>query len=109
MGDVEPDKFSKFEQFDKNHDGVITLDEAFLMYDRNSDGVITTEDLEMRLGSSGRNFDLKQSIKQLDADGSGGIDFTEFISAFGSSRRRAKRAIDDKDIFILIVLLVNIR
>jgi len=56
--------------------------EAFQIFDKDGDGSITTKELGtvMRsLGQTPSEETLKQMIKEVDVDGSGTIDFIEFL------------------------------
>jgi len=56
--------------------------EAFLLFDRDNDGFITTKELGtvMRsLGQSPTEHELQDMINEVDTDGSGTIDFPEFL------------------------------
>ncbi|XP_065211040.1 troponin C, isoallergen Bla g 6.0101-like isoform X2 [Planococcus citri] len=67
------------EDLDKMRD---ELREAFRLYDREGDGYITTEVLKEILQELDPNLsysDLEQIIEEVDADGSGTVDFDEFM------------------------------
>jgi len=58
------------------------LREAFKLYDREANGYITTEVLQEILHELDPNLsedDLDQIIEEVDADGSGTVDFEEFM------------------------------
>ena len=58
------------------------LQAAFEIFDKDSDGVITVEELEevvRSLGQVTRPEDVREMISQLDADKSGTVDFHEFL------------------------------
>eukprot|EP01117_Protostelium_nocturnum_P010931 TRINITY_DN3951_c0_g2_i1.p1 TRINITY_DN3951_c0_g2~~TRINITY_DN3951_c0_g2_i1.p1 ORF type:complete len:147 (-),score=62.98 TRINITY_DN3951_c0_g2_i1:763-1203(-) len=57
--------------------------EAFLLFDRDGDGKITNKELGTVMRSLGQNpseRDVEDLIQQVDADGNGHIDFTEFLA-----------------------------
>lgn len=56
--------------------------EAFSTFDKNDDGYITTKELGTVLRSLGQNpteDELQDIIDEVDADGSGTVDFEEFV------------------------------
>ena len=62
------------------------LQAAFQIFDKDSDGVITIQELEevvRSLGQVTRPEDVKEMISQLDADNSGTVDFHEFLMMMG--------------------------
>ena len=62
---------------------VAEMKEAFGLFDRNGDGSIETKDLGIVLRSLGMNptdAELCDMVGELDADGSGAIEFPEFLS-----------------------------
>ena len=57
--------------------------EAFLLFDKNGDGTITTVELGTAMRSLGQNpteEELQEMINEVDEDGGGSIDFTEFLT-----------------------------
>merc|ERR1712169_155031 len=57
--------------------------EAFSLFDKDGDGTITTKELGTVMRSLGQNpteAELQDMINEVDADGSGIIDFPEFLS-----------------------------
>merc|ERR1712010_71401 len=57
--------------------------EAFSLFDKDGDGTITTKELGTVMGSLGQNpteAELQDMINEVDADGSGTIDFPEFLN-----------------------------
>ncbi|KAI5698136.1 hypothetical protein M8J75_002170 [Diaphorina citri] len=59
------------------------LREAFMLYDREGNGYITTDVLREIISELDPNLDyeeLNEMIEEIDSDGSGTIDFDEFMS-----------------------------
>ncbi|XP_039269510.1 neo-calmodulin [Styela clava] len=57
--------------------------EAFSLFDKDGDGKITTKELGTVMKSLGQNpseSDLQDMINEVDADGSGSVDFSEFLT-----------------------------
>ena len=57
------------------------LKATFQALDRNGDGSITFEELKQGLGHKENAETLLELLKAADVDGSGSIDYTEFIAA----------------------------
>lgn len=63
---------------------VRSLRQAFIAMDKNSDGFLTQAEVKEGLKTSGFKkipADLQQLLESVDADGSGKIDYTEFLAA----------------------------
>ncbi|XP_074840317.1 calmodulin, striated muscle [Carettochelys insculpta] len=64
--------------------------EAFSLFDRDGDGSITTGELGTVMRSLGQNpteSELRDMIGELDTDGSGTVDFPEFLSMMARKMR----------------------
>jgi calcium-dependent protein kinase len=67
-----------------NDDQIKALRETFMQLDGNGDGLLTAAELKEGLAKSGIKDmpgDLEQILKDVDSDGSGNIDYTEFLAA----------------------------
>ncbi|XP_067141220.1 calmodulin-like [Centruroides vittatus] len=72
--------------------------EAFSLFDKDGDGHITTEELGtvMRsLGQTPTQAELREMIKEVDTDGSGSIEFAEFLTLMA---KKMKEADDENEI-----------
>merc|ERR1712003_43207 len=66
--------------------------EAFALFDKDGDGTITTKELGtvMRsLGQTPTEAELHDMINEVDSDGSGTIDFAEFLSLMSKKMKDA--------------------
>ncbi|RCV36700.1 hypothetical protein SEVIR_8G003000v4 [Setaria viridis] len=73
--------------------------EAFSLFDKDGDGTITSKELGtvMRsLGQSPSEEELQDMVKEVDADGSGAIDFQEFLTLLARQMREANGADEDE-------------
>ncbi|XP_017924320.2 calmodulin, striated muscle [Chiroxiphia lanceolata] len=64
--------------------------EAFSLFDRDGDGSITTRELGTVMRSLGQNpteAELRDMVGEVDADGSGTVDFPEFLSLMARRMR----------------------
>jgi len=67
-----------------NEDKIKQLRETFMSLDANGDGLLTAAELKEGLAKAGLKeipADLQQILKDVDSDGSGVIDYTEFLAA----------------------------
>ena len=68
---------------DLTEEEVAEFKEAFSLFDKDSDGSITCEELRTVMTSFGHNLttaELQEMIQEVDSDGNGKIEFSEFIT-----------------------------
>ena len=71
---------------------VENFQKAFYIFDKDGDGSISTHELAtvMRsLGMNPTNQELIQLIEEVDADGNGTLDFTEFLTLMNQNMKEA--------------------
>merc|ERR1712151_777968 len=67
-----------------NEDQIKNLREMFMSLDKNGDGLLTATEMKEGLAKAGLKdipADLQQIMEEVDSDGSGVIDYTEFLAA----------------------------
>merc|ERR1711972_126783 len=67
-----------------NEDQIKALRETFMSLDNNGDGCLTVAEMKEGIEKAGLKdipADLQQIMKDIDSDGSGQIDYTEFLAA----------------------------
>ena len=78
-------------------DQIAKCREAFSLLDKDGDGSITCEDLRTVMTSLGENpatSELQEMIHEVDSDGNGTIEFSEFLIMM--SRKLGSRSFDDE-------------
>ncbi|KAL6641951.1 hypothetical protein ACP70R_020132 [Stipagrostis hirtigluma subsp. patula] len=73
--------------------------EAFSLFDKDGDGTITTKELGTvmkSLGQSPTEAELRDMIDEVDADGSGSIDFNEFLTLVARNAREADAGAEEE-------------
>eukprot|EP01012_Entosiphon_sulcatum_P036090 TRINITY_DN45943_c0_g1_i1.p1 TRINITY_DN45943_c0_g1~~TRINITY_DN45943_c0_g1_i1.p1 ORF type:complete len:153 (-),score=39.45 TRINITY_DN45943_c0_g1_i1:87-545(-) len=68
---------------DLTHDQMVQFKDAFSEYDKNGDGTISSKELGIvmrRLGLNPSEDELYDMVLEVDQDGSGTIDFPEFLT-----------------------------
>lgn len=76
--------------------------EAFSLFDKDGDGCITSKELGTVMRSLGQNpteAELKDMINEVDADGNGTIDFSEFLSMMVKKMKDADSEDEIKEAF----------
>mmetsp|Transcript_65162 Transcript_65162/g.187561 ORF Transcript_65162/g.187561 Transcript_65162/m.187561 type:complete len:335 (-) Transcript_65162:159-1163(-) len=74
-----------------NEDQIKALRETFMALDGNGDGLLTAAEMKEGLAKAGLKEvppDLQQILEDVDSDGSGVIDYTEFLAAALDRRRQ---------------------
>eukprot|EP01056_Protomagalhaensia_sp_Gyna25_P002816 Protomagalhaensia_sp_Gyna_25__2815@NODE_262_length_4139_cov_252_860488_g203_i0_p3_GENE_NODE_262_length_4139_cov_252_860488_g203_i0NODE_262_length_4139_cov_252_860488_g203_i0_p3_ORF_typecomplete_len154_score45_84EFhand_7/PF13499_6/3_8e22EFhand_7/PF13499_6/2_5e13EFhand_6/PF13405_6/3_3e11EFhand_6/PF13405_6/0_00055EFhand_6/PF13405_6/6_3e10EFhand_1/PF00036_32/4_1e09EFhand_1/PF00036_32/1_8e08EFhand_1/PF00036_32/1_1e08EFhand_1/PF00036_32/8_9e02EFhand_8/PF13833_6/0_00023EFhand_8/PF13833_6/1e15EFhand_8/P len=69
--------------------------EAFNLFDKDGDGLITAEELGIVMKNLGQNptdGELQDMLNEVDADGNGTIDFTEFLSVMAKTVKESDHA-----------------
>merc|ERR1712018_740053 len=75
-----------------NEEQVNEFREAFSLFDRDSDGTITTNELGTVMRSLGQNpteGELQDMINEVDIDGNGTIEFTEFLGMMAKKMKES--------------------
>ncbi|XP_052138408.1 putative calmodulin-like protein 2 isoform X1 [Oryza glaberrima] len=76
--------------------------EAFNLFDKDGDGTITSKELGTVMGSLGQSpteAELKKMVEEVDADGSGSIEFEEFLGLLARKLRDTGAEDDIRDAF----------
>merc|ERR1712039_541653 len=77
-----------------NEDQIKALRETFMALDGNGDGLLTAAEMKEGLKKSGLKEmppDLQAIMQDIDSDGSGVIDYTEFLAATLDKRSYVKK------------------
>uniref|UniRef100_A0A8B9IX31 EF-hand domain-containing protein n=1 Tax=Amazona collaria TaxID=241587 RepID=A0A8B9IX31_9PSIT len=84
--------------------------EAFSLFDRDGDGCITTKELGTVMRSLGQNpteAELQDMVGEVDADGSGTIDFPEFLSLMARKMRDTDSEEEIREAFLSCILTTS--
>ena len=107
---VEPKKEEfnpkKYEKNGLTEDEILEIKEAFDLFDGDKSGEIDTDELKTalkNLGIDAKNQTLTNMMKDLDADGSGKIDFDEFIEMMTAKMSDRVTREDLKKVFDLFL------
>jgi centrin-1 len=107
---VEPKKEEfnpkKYEKNGLTEDEILEIKEAFDLFDGDKSGEIDTDELKTalkNLGIDAKNQTLTNMMKDLDADGSGKIDFDEFIEMMTAKMSDRDTREDLKKVFDLFL------
>ena len=85
------------EQFTEEQ--ITEFKDTFSLFDRDGDGTISTKELGTVMRALGQNpteSDLQEMINEVDADGNGTLDFSEFLSLMA----RKTKELDTEDEFV---------
>merc|ERR1712070_641008 len=71
------------------------LKNSFAILDSNKDGMLSVEEMVQGMSQAGIAIpgDMEEIMRQVDSDGSGNIDYTEFIAATITSKQYAKKEV----------------
>ncbi|CAL5413408.1 unnamed protein product [Camellia sinensis] len=73
-----------------NADQIVEFQEAFSLFDKDGDGCITVEELATVIRSLDQNpteEELQDMISEVDSDGNGTIEFTEFLNLMANKMK----------------------
>ncbi|CAD5119994.1 DgyrCDS8577 [Dimorphilus gyrociliatus] len=76
--------------------------EAFQVFDKDGNGSISTKELGMVMRSLGQNpteQDLMEMINEVDIDGSGAVDFSEFVNMMAKKMNKSDSDEEVKEAF----------
>lgn len=78
-----------------NDDAIEDLKRSFAILDVNKDGCLSVQEMREGMSQAGIAIppDMEEIMKQVDSDGSGNIDYTEFIAATITTKQYAKREV----------------
>lgn len=76
-----------------SEDQLAAIKQAFSLFDKNGDGKITTKELGTVMESLGENpteAELKEMISEVDTDGSGTIEWSEFLKMMKERKKEGE-------------------
>ena len=82
--------------------------DAFGLFDKDGSGMIDAWELKEALRAMGQHptdEEVMQILSGVDGDGSGGIDFVEFLRVIENQKEQAVKATDDSDLLDAFVAL----
>jgi calmodulin len=82
----------KAEEF-LSEDQIAEFREAFSLFDKDGDGTISTKELGTVMRSLGQNpteAELDELIEEVDVDGNGEVDFSEFLNLMAKRMRESE-------------------
>ncbi|KAJ8427392.1 hypothetical protein Cgig2_008808 [Carnegiea gigantea] len=85
-----------------NNDQIAEFKEAFSFFDKDGDGSITTKELGTVMRALGQNpteAELQDMIKEVDADQSGTLNFTEFLNLMARKMKHTDSEQELKEAF----------
>ncbi|XP_059317942.1 calmodulin-3-like [Lycium ferocissimum] len=85
-----------------NEDQIVEFQEAFSLFDKDGDGCITVEELGTVIRSLDQNpteEELQDMVNEVDADGNGTIEFTEFLNLMAKKMRETDGEEEFKEAF----------
>ncbi|XWS53898.1 hypothetical protein CRYUN_Cryun10bG0039700 [Craigia yunnanensis] len=81
---------------------IVEFKEAFCLFDKDGDGCITVEELATVIRSLGQNpteKELQDMINEVDADGNGTIEFSEFLNLMAKKMKETDAEEELKEAF----------
>eukprot|EP00397_Hematodinium_sp_SG-2012_P060343 GEMP01078446.1.p1 GENE.GEMP01078446.1~~GEMP01078446.1.p1 ORF type:complete len:159 (+),score=50.14 GEMP01078446.1:136-612(+) len=91
-------------QVNFSEDQIEEFKEAFSLFDKDGNGTITAEELGVVMRSIGRNptnEQLRQMIAEVDEDGSGEIEFPEFLKLMASKLQDSDSIDEMREAFLV--------
>ncbi|CAL5347269.1 unnamed protein product [Camellia sinensis] len=85
-----------------NADQIVEFQEAFSLFDKDGDGCITVEELATVIRSLDQNpteEELQDMISEVDSDGNGTIEFTEFLNLMANKMKETDAEEELKEAF----------
>ncbi|GFR92474.1 calmodulin [Elysia marginata] len=83
-------------------ESIAEFKEAFSLFDKDGDGTITTQELGVVMRSLGQNpteAELRDMVNEVDADGNGTIEFTEFLTMMAKKMKESDTEEEIRDAF----------
>ncbi|PSR92769.1 Calmodulin-like protein [Actinidia chinensis var. chinensis] len=85
-----------------NEEQIVEFQEVFSLFDKDGDGCITVEELATVIRSLDQNpteEELQDMINEIDADGNGTIEFTEFLNFMANRMKETDAEEELKEAF----------
>jgi len=102
---LEHEDFEEEEDFQLTDDQILDFKDAFKKFDQDGSGEISTDELGtvMRmLGHELKQYQLEDCIAIVDADGSGSVDFEEFLELMKIKTKESQEEAEVKEAFRIL-------